>query len=191
MDLQSLQMSSPGFLPEIIYLCLWEPGGDDKSETGWVQYKTQWWHWGHLDTKCPTYSCCPAPATWCLEGMPASHSQVHNFSKTVWNSDICANILFVNVGSLYIFLSLNTMQASSLGSHCNIHFRDSQEEVRCATVCFYRLPQELHLSALSHSGGCLKKHHPFHWKGMSLGKVKSRSFKDPDPALPSGLWIDP
>lgn len=30
---------------------------------------------------------------------------------------------------------------------------------------------------------------PFHWKGMSLGKVKSRSFKDPDPA-PSLVPLD-
>ena len=55
-----------------------------KSETDCVQYKTQWWHWGHLESKCPTYNCCPAPDTRCLEGMPASHSQVHGFSKTVW-----------------------------------------------------------------------------------------------------------
>lgn len=55
-----------------------------KSETDWVQYKTQWWPWSHLESKYPTHNCCPAPATRCLEGMPASHSQVHNFSKTVW-----------------------------------------------------------------------------------------------------------
>lgn len=30
---------------------------------------------------------------------------------------------------------------------------------------------------------------PFHWEGMSLGKVKSRSFKDPDPA-PSLVPLD-
>lgn len=67
---------------------------------------------------------------------------------------------------------------------CNVHFRDSQGgREMCHSMFLPLSPQELHLSALSHSGGRLKKHHPSTGKDMSLGKVKSRSFKDPDPAL--------
>lgn len=72
---------------------------------------------------------------------------------------------------------------------CNIHFRDSQGGSEMCHCVFLSLsPQELHLSALSHSG-MSRETPPFHWKGMSLGKVKSRSFKGPDPA-PSLVPLD-
>lgn len=124
--------------------------------------------------------------------MPASHGQVHDFSKTVWKFRyLCKYPVLKMLAAYVIFLSFKYNAAKfTRPPFCNVHFRDSQGGSEMCHHMFLPLsPQERHLSALSHSGGCLKKHHPSTGKGMSLGKVKSRSFKDPDPA-PSLVPLD-
>ena len=164
-----------------------------KSETDWVQYKTQWWHWGHLDSKCPTCSCCPAPATRCLEGMPVSHSQVHDFSKTVWKFRYLCKYPVCKCWQLMLFsFLLNTMQPSSLGRHfVTSTLGILREEVRCATVCFYPFHLRNFTSLLSHTRGCLEKHHPSTGRAWVWGKWKVGPLKAQIQPLPSCLWIDP